>query len=326
VFAATSSFTPARRPKVQRLLVTGIDYPLGGNLALALSDRWDVLGLSSSVAIESSSLRTARCDANDRAGLEELALDWRPQWIVHCGPLSVASWEQAPSPTLAAEEPQSAAGWAVVAATVGARLTVLSSDVVFAGPRMFHEETSIASSPAPRAAAVREMERALEPTTALIVRTHAYGWSPVAAHAGCVEHFLAALRRGGRLAVDGRRHATPILATDLAELLARAFELRLQGIYHLAGAERTSPFRFAVELAAAFGLPCPLACADLPEITTAAWHEETSLNSKRARRILGMATPMLREGLSRFAEQSDNGWRERWRIVGRAAQTHEAAA
>jgi dTDP-4-dehydrorhamnose reductase len=319
-------FTQARRPKVERLLVTGIDYPLGCNLALQLADRCEVLGLYNQQAVESSWFRTARWEPSNQAALKNLVHEWQPQWIVHCGPLSCSSWDSAASSSPADQEPQVVAHWAKLASDLAARLTVISSDVVFAGPRMFHEETSPPTSPSPRATQVRGMERALESTGALVVRTHAYGWSPLEAHAGFAERAFESIASGTSCAADGRRHATPILATDLAELLLRAYETRLQGLYHLAGAERTTPSGFISELAATLGFQPPSIRHETPNVPSTPWHDETSLNSKRARRALERSTPMLREGLDRFAEQTHNGWRERCRSIGRTSSTHEFAA
>ncbi len=311
---------------MERLLVTGIDYPLGCNLALQLADRHEVLGLYTQQAVESRSFRTTRWVRGNQAALESLVREWQPQWIMHCGPLSCPSWDLTASSVSGDREPQVVVEWARLAFEMAARLTVISSDLVFAGPRMFHEETSNPTSPSPRAIQVRNMERALESTGALVVRTHAYGWSPVAAHAGFAEKAFEALNSGTSWAADGRRHATPILATDLAELLLRAYETRLQGLYHLAGAERTSPSGFVSELATVVGCNWPSMCRDMPPVVATEWHDETSLNSKRARRALEMSTPMLREGLDRFSEQADNGWRDRCREMSRNSSAHEFAA
>ena len=310
---------------MERILITGVDYALGANLALELADRAEVMGLYGRQAVECPGIGTAAWDGTDLAAFASACGAWQPQWIVHCGPLSAASWDPIGLANDANREPQVAAELAEIAHESAARLTVISSDVVFAGPRMFHEETFAASNTAPRAVLTRNMERALEGSGALVVRTHAFGWSPVAAHAGFSEQAAQSLADGSGVAADGRRYATPILASDLADLLWRAYELRLAGLYHLAGAERTSAFRFVSELAAAFGIEKPWDSQRLSQ-PDSAWHEETSLNSRRARRVLERATPLLGEGLRRFAEQSENGWRNRWRSSGPAARRHEAAA
>ena len=308
---------------MERLLVTGIDHPLGSNLALALVERFQVLGLYSQYVVESSEFATTHAAPGDRAHLEELLHDWRPQWIIHCGPLSSPSWDRTGNEQLAEQEPKAAAHWTKLADELSARLTVISSDVVFSGPRMFHEETSPAHNPSQRAAQVRAMERAFEHSGALVIRTHAYGWSPAADHAGFAEQAYESLVSGRPIEADGRRHATPILATDLAELLVRAYEKRIDGLHHLSGAERTSPFRFVSQLATAFGLQAPGETSAASQNST---DGETSLNSKRARRVLEMATPMLRDGLNRFAEQARQGWRSRCRSLGSVNSSHEIAA
>lgn len=309
---------------MERLLVTGVDSLVGSNLALALADRSEVLGLYAGSRLDSPAVRTDRWNPDDPAAIGAYFEQWQPSWIVHCGPLAASSWEQAPSPSAAEREPVVVARLADLADAWGSRLAVISSDVVFAGPRMFHDESSPAASPSPLARHVRNMERALEHRDALVVRTHAYGWSFDAHEAGFAQAVFQALAARMPLAVDGRRHATPILATDLADLLWRACEKRLAGLYHLAGAERTSPHRFVLELADALGLTVGPWLADRAAST--AWHDETSLSSKRARRMLAAATPMLRDGLNRFAEQAHNGWRGSWRRPAADSITHAAAA
>ncbi len=309
---------------MERILITGVDHALGANLALQWAGRAEVMGLYGRHAVASAAIGTAAWDGADLAAFAGICAAWQPRWIVHCGPLSAASWDPVDRALDAKDEPQVVAKLAAIAHESGARLTVLSSDVVFAGPRMFHEETFPTGNTTPRAVLTRNMERALEDSGALVVRTHAFGWSPVAAQAGFAELTARSLATGQALAADGRRYATPILATDLAELLWRAHELRLCGLYHLAGAERTSAFRFASELAAALDLDQPSGSSSSQP--NGAEHEETSLNSRRARRALERATPLLSECLRRFAAQAENGWRQAWSSSAGPTLQHEVAA
>ena len=94
-----------------------------------------------------------------------------------------------------------------------------------------------------------------------------------------------------------------------------AWQRRLRGVYHLAGAERASPVRLAVELARQQGERCPLAslsAASDPSISSGL-ARETSLGTRRGRRELALPMPLLREGLARFAAQAANGHRDRLR-------------
>ena len=82
---------------------------------------------------------------------------------------------------------------------------------------------------------------------------------------------------------------------------------------HVGGAERTSPFRFAQELARTAGFDHRLVRSRAPEMVdgepvTASY--ETSLGSRLVRRELSISLPLLRESISRFVEQATNGHRE----------------
>ncbi len=309
-----------------RLLVTGVDGPVGLNVALRLADHCEVLGVYGLHTIESNAFRSAAWNGHDVEQLIPLADEWQPHWIIHCGPLVAAAWDSPPQSELADEQPRVAAELADLAVRCSARLTVLSSDTVFTGPRMFHDEASQARATCPQAVQALAMEHALAERDALVVRTHAYGWSPVEALAGFAERAFDAVSLCESADADGYRHATPILATDLADRLLRAFELRLAGLYHVAGAERTSPFRFVHQMASVFGLAVPRHWTSASVAPSDRCHRETSLSSKRARRMFETQMPLLGDGLQRFAEQRHNGWRARARVVGPPRSALETAA
>jgi dTDP-4-dehydrorhamnose reductase len=307
------------------LLVIGAESTVGANVACTLADAFQVVGLSRSAA--QASVAQASCLPDILDGCRTIACEFTqgelgrwiedvgPSWIIFSGALSRSSWDEAdvPAPWLAAE-PQLASAVAAAAQGVGARLTLISTDGVFAGPQMFHSEHSTTCSASPLAEAALAAEQAVMQTlggAALVVRTHAYGWSPIASEAGFAERFCQTLNDGLSVAADAHRHATPILATDLAGLVHAAYRANLHGMLHIAGAERTSPRRFAHELAVTLGVGrrLPSAAAEV------GWQraKETSLISRRAQQALEQPLPMLREGLKRFVAQLDNGYRDRIR-------------
>jgi len=308
--------------QMERLVVLGADGVVGANLAVCLANRFRVLAISLAQPIALEGCQTAHCSAEE-GSLASLIRQVEPQWILHCGPLACSSWDL-PSSFAAGDEVRHCRMLAKLAGQVGARLTVVSTDAIFAGPRMFHGEAASANRLHPFAQAALRVEQALAPTSALIVRTHAYGWCPIGVEPTFAQKAWQSIAEGvpQRFSLD--RHATPILVTDLAELLHRAYLRKLQGVSHVAGAERTSQHRFAVELAAAFGLSGPV-LAEEPEES----HEkrrsdrldETSLSTQRARRALETSMPLLREGLERFARQARDGYRARLQ-----PRSHSAAA
>ena len=317
-----------RNPDPQRLLVVGVDGLLGGNLAMSLADRFDVLGLCRQRPLALDRCDTVPWDPADPAGVAGLIRRETPQWIVYCGPLGRAAWDPPQRSPDGKEEAAICRTLAHAAAGVDSRLTVISTDAVFAGPRMFHGERAATTNRQPLALAARHMEGALEGSAALVVRTCAYGWSPPGGEAGFAERIWEALSEGAACRVDPDRHATPILATDLAELLLAAYRRGLQGLYHVAGAERTSVYRFAGELAMVFRFQSQPTADDQPRQPPphSAQLDETSLATGRARRELERPMPMLREGLDRFAQQATSGYRARLQSAPRAAVLQADAA
>jgi dTDP-4-dehydrorhamnose reductase len=296
----------------ERLVITGVDGVVGANLAATLADRFAVLGICQEQAVALDRCEVVRLKPADSSGLAALLEGANPQWIIHCGAMAASSWEIPEEVARAEDEIHLCRSLEETAGRLGSQLTVISSDAVFAGPRMFHSENAPAANSHPFARMVRRVEQSLEGTAALIVRTHAYGWSPRDMDFGFAEQAWQALAEGASRQFLVDCHATPILATDLAELLCRAYLRRLQGVCHLAGAERTSQYRFAAELAGGFGFKTPIESNDADsEKRPATRRNETSLGTQRARRDLETPMPLLRDGLGRFVEQANNGYRAR---------------
>lgn len=301
------------KPDRERLLVTGVERLAGANLALSLADRFDVLGLYADHPVALSGCTTfSWTPAHSAEWIDRIRRE-RPDWIVHCGPLACGSWDAPGCCPDGDEEVRTSTLMAEAARQTGSRLTVISTDAVFAGPRLFHDESAAATSEQPLARAARQMERALEASGAMVVRTHPYGWGPAGAPPGFAERVWESLVEGRTIQFDPDRHATPMPATCLAEFLLLAYRRGLRGLYHIAGAERVSAYRFAVELAGAFGLRTGDALADEASLDLGgSGHlRETSLSARRAQRELRRPMPMLREGLDLFVEQAADGHRAR---------------
>ncbi len=193
---------------------------------------------------------------------------------------------------------------------------------------MFHTEESDGFCSSAAARTIRKIEEdtwQLCPD-ALIVRTNAFGWSPNAADPGWIESTLEALQQGGAGPYDFLRHATPILATDLAAILVQAWFAELKGEYHIAGAERINPERFVERLADEFDLPAPSSPSfdSLGELPSGFGRGESSLHTGKIRRALDIAMPTIAEGLQKLHEQQHNGSRDR--LSAPAVAVHEKVA
>ena len=312
---------------MQKLLIHGIDTLVGANFALALRDRFEIVGLAASDDWQLAGCQTMGCDPGGAEQVAQHVQAIAPQAIVSCGPLAQGSWDLSAEARIdSAREVGVVRALAQAAEQTRAHLTVLSTDAQFAGPRMFHSESSAATAAGPAADAARALATALAASKALVIRSHVYGWSPAGSQACFAQRVWEQLSTGGCSAVDARRYATPILASDLAELYKKSLEARLTGVYHITGAERTNQYRFAAELAVAFGFTGRQVNLVAPEFAARAYVDETSLNTRAIRRALETPLPMLREGLSRWATEALLGRRDELDANQRSITLVQAAA
>lgn len=304
---------------MDKLLVAGINTVVGANLAAWLANRFEVVGLSWGDPISIAGCETAVCDGESPEGAHHWIASERPQWVVYCGPAANSCWEEKTASRLRPQTVAVAGAWARAAEEFDCELTVVSSDAAFTGPWMFHRENGTCFCGSTPARIIRMIEKEVTDvcSNTLLVRTNVFGWAPTEATAGLVETVLSMLQDGQPLPLDCMRHGTPILATDFADVLERAYQQRLHGLFHLAGGERINPFRFACLLASQFGLSASTLVA--MEASAEARRDfaggETSLQTHRIRKVLEMPLPLIREGLSRLHEQDTSGYRDRFNVA-----------
>jgi dTDP-4-dehydrorhamnose reductase len=289
----------------RRLLVVGAESTVGANIAVEAAQRHQVLALTANRRVN---LDGCRMLPQDGASPAEVLSEVQPDAGIHCGPASRSAWESAAHAAIDESLAEDAAHWAAASNDHDCHLTYLSSDAVFTGPWMFHDEQSECRCPSVEADFVRDAETQVSRCCprALIIRTNAYGWAPAGTAGGWIEQILIDLERRSLQGYDYIRHATPILATDLADILLRAIAEDLTGIHHVAGAERVNPLQFAQRLADRFELPwlaVRRAEDTLDEPAVGFGAGETSLQTKKVRKALCVAMPMLSEGLERLRRQ-----------------------
>lgn len=289
----------------RRLLVVGAESPVGAGIAAEAALAHEVIALTANRRVSLEGCEMLHAGQSSPASLLE---DIQPDAVIHCGPASRSAWETTAHVALDETAIESAADWAGACGDRDCHFTFLSSDAVFTGPWMFHDEESECRCPSAEAAIVREAEsRVLRGGgRSLVIRTNAYGWAPAGTPNGWIEQILIDLERRSLQDYDYIRHATPILATDLADILLRAIAEDLTGLHHVAGAERVNPLQFAQRLADHFELPwlaVRRAEESLDEPALGYGAGETSLQTKKIRKALCVAMPMLSEGLERLRRQ-----------------------
>lgn len=296
---------------MNRVLIAGIETVVGANLAATLIDDFHVVGLSHSGSLPLAACETMTCGSCDADALRSHAAGLGPDWIVCCGPSAVSHWDDRSHGRIDDAVVESTRILSDIAQNLNCRFAFISSDAVFTGPWMFHSEGCSGYCPSEKATMIRNAEQVAlrNCPNSLVIRTNCYGWSP-ASRAGWIENTLAALADGKHVSFDGVRHSSPILATDLAEILLRAFRAELAGTFHIAGAERISPARFVDLLADTFDLPAPRhdSATSLVERPTGFGRGETSLQTRKIRSALGVSLPLVHAGIARLRTQQVSGY------------------
>jgi dTDP-4-dehydrorhamnose reductase len=295
------------------VLLVGADSVVGSNIAAEFAQTHQVVALTDNarVSIDGCEMSATRTCSDPH----EWLADVQPDAVVHCGPAARSTWDTTGDHPLNEDVITDASRWAEASSSADCHLTFLSSDAVYTGPWMFHDEESECYCPSPEAKLIRQTEVQVLSgcPNALIIRTNAYGWAPAGAANGWIEQILIDLDRRSLQDYDYIRHATPILATDLADILLRAIDENLTGLHHVAGAERVNPLQFAQRLADQFDLPwlsVRRAEEPLDEPATGFGAGETSLQTKKIRKALCVAMPMLSEGLRRLRDQQAAGFHD----------------
>lgn len=300
---------------MDKILVAGIDTVIGANIAAWLANRYQVIGLSWDEPIAIAGCESSPCE-HDAAAAHDWVASERPQWIVYCGPAANSCWEAKTPSALRPDAVAVAGAWAKGAEEFDCELAVISSDAAFTGPWMFHRENGTCFCESSPSRVIRMIEKEVTEvcSSTLLVRTNIFGWGPTPETSGLVETILTAVREEQPLSLDCMRHATPILATDFVDVLERAYQQRLHGLFHLAGGERINPFRFACLLADQFGLSASslVAVEANAEARRNFGAGETSLQTRRIRKVLEMPLPLIREGLARLYDQYVSGYRDRF--------------
>lgn len=219
-------------------------------------------------------------DVRDALEVEDLLDRLRPEVVIH------TAYRQS-GPDLLPVTAMGAGNVARAAAAIGARLTHLSSDVIFDGEREGAYTEDDLPSPVSAYGAAKAQAEALVTAAhpgAIVVRTSLiYGFAPI----DRISQFVLDVATGRspeRLFTDEIR--CPIYVEDLAAALLELCGLSYSGPLHVAGAEALSRYAFGAMIARAWNVDPSGIQGALSAESPVRRPRNCALDSSRARRLL----------------------------------------
>lgn len=283
---------------MKSVIVVGAETVVGAVLESRLSGH----GCLHTVARPDCRGKTGDAAVPNEAELVERLRDLDVHRLVLCGAASESSWAGEPSDLSTLESERV---WLRAAAQVDIHVTLVTSDAVFTGPRLFHSETSVSYARHSAAVAFRALEDvAMELNSAtLVLRTNLLGTS--SSGNSWVDRLATAIHRGETVSQCPFSHASPMAVSDFADLVLLAWQGGLSGVYHAGGGERVSPFQVARKLADQWrpeGWKLVVPLMDRAESQGRFGGGETSLQSRKLRRALGVSLPLVPETIRKIAD------------------------
>jgi dTDP-4-dehydrorhamnose reductase len=293
------------------IVVTGASGLLGANFVSCARDHGrEVVGICHRHMIEMPQVPMFAVDLTEPSAMRQLLMRLRPESIVHCAATTNVDWCEDHPQEAERLNGKASGDLAEIAAELDARFLYVSTDAVFDGKAGNYSERD---QPFPVNAYARSKlngerqvsDRHPQPAVA---RVNLYGWNAQNKFS-LAEWVLDRLTEG--LPVPGFTdvYFTPILASDLAEILLTMLERGLTGVYHVGGSERISKYDFARLLAESFGFePGRISPARLAEAgLRASRPPDVSLNTTKTRAALARELPDVMSGVRRFRQQRENG-------------------
>jgi dTDP-4-dehydrorhamnose reductase len=303
---------------MKRILITGASGLLGINLALIAQMRgFDVTGITLDESIKGTPFELRCLDLTQPGVIQKAIDDIHPDIIINCVALTdVDHCEQIPEDArrVNAQIPEELA---METSNRGIKLMQISTDAVFDGMHGNYLESDPASPQNVYASTKHTGELAVLETDrkALVCRVNFYGWS-ISGHRSLAEWFFNKFSRGEPVKGFTDAIFSPLLATDLSEILLRLIKIGSCGLFHVVNPQSISKYDFGLALAEHFdfdrSLITPASLMDAG--FTAARSPKLNLNAGKLIKELGESPPDQNIEMLRFHKQYLDGYPQRLRL------------
>ncbi len=290
-----------------RVLITGGTGYIGSHFMKAALSRteWELLSLARRRHdLFEPLLHHLMLDLKDFPAMEKNIRLMRPDVIVHLGAVSSPNEAEKDSATTAMMNVELTRHLCRLASETGAFLIFSSTDLVFGGAAApqggFPEDHAVSPYSVYSRSKVEgeTMVQALQGPWAVIRIALAYG-PPIGSRSGQLGWMQGRLLSGETVPLFYDEWRSPCYVGDIVEVLFRLIETRHSGTFHCGGPDRLSRLEFGTLYAQACGARQDLLvrCSRLDAIDVIIRPQDTTLNSERTARALGIRFTPARIGI-----------------------------
>lgn len=234
-----------------KLLITGSSGLLGSKLAGVAKDSHEIILTHGTKPFFPNSIKM---DITDKNEVLRVIINSKPDVVIHTAAETDVDKCEVDKEHAWKVNADGTKNIAEACGEMGAKPVYISTDYVFNGEKGLYGEEDEPRPINHYGLTKLEGEKHITKIDGhLIVRTSVlYGWHPWKKN--FATWVLDSLKQKKRITVVDDHYNSPTLADNLAGLLLEAIEKGLTGLYHTAGRERISRFKFALEIAKTFDL------------------------------------------------------------------------
>lgn len=237
-----------------KLYITGIAGLLGNNIVKKLVNRCDITGVDI-LDLTIPNITYEKFSLYERERLKEHIVQVAPDVVIHtAAAVNVDECEENPEWAYRLNE-EVTKDIADICDELGIKLVYISSDAVFDGEneKLYTETDEVNPLNVYAKTKLGGEKYVLENEKNLVFRTNIYGQN-IQDKKSFGEWIVSSLEEGKTLNMFEDIDFSPILVSDLAEIIYKALEADLRGLYHVCATGCISKYEFGVKLKEIFDL------------------------------------------------------------------------
>lgn len=297
-----------------RFLVTGVSGLLGLNFSLQTFPVHTVFGLYNQHDLKNPPFKVVCSDLSQTGAIEGLMDEIQPDVVINCAALTNIDQCETRSELAQIINADLPGHLASATKRLGVRLVQVSTDAVFDGKRRNYSEEDSPNPISVYSKTKLDGERQVmeRDADALIIRVNFYGCS-LSGQRSLAEWFYNNLSAGNQVNGFTDVFFCPLLVNHLVDVILQLILMGKNGLYHVVSSESLSKYEFGLRLARRFGF-------DEGLINPITWREgglkaprssNLTLCTDKLARVLRTSLPNQLEGLDRFYELHQDGFRQR---------------